>query len=84
MTQTQVWRRLAESAAAAAAILLAVLATSGAGAPDLRRMVAAAVAFAVLAAAAYAFHAVTFDQFRLTGRRERLDAAPQLTGTVRH
>jgi hypothetical protein len=76
--------RLVESVAAAAVILLAVLAAAGASLPDLRQAAVAAPAFVVFAGAAYAFHALTFDAFRLTGRRPRPDPAARLNWPVQH
>jgi hypothetical protein len=77
--------RLTESAAGAALILAVVLAPTDGYAPDSALVPILSVAFAVLTAAAYALHAVTFDYFRLTDRRRRVDvpvdAVPPLNRT---
>lgn len=76
--------RFVESVAAAAVILLAVLASAGASGLDVRLAAVAVPAFAVLTAAAYGFHALTFDEFRLAGRRARSATAAGLSGPFRH
>jgi predicted exporter len=65
--------RLIEAAAEAALILALVLAPTGWRAMDSALAPIVTVAFAVLAAGGYALHAVTFDYFRLTDRRSRMD-----------
>jgi hypothetical protein len=65
--------RLAEATAEAALILALVLGPTGWRAMDAELAVVLAVMLLVLTAGAYALHAVTFDYFRLTHRRDRVD-----------
>jgi hypothetical protein len=65
--------RLTEAAVEATLILALVLAPTGWRAMDTTLVPILAVMFTVLTAGAYALHAVTFDYFRLTDRRSRVD-----------
>ncbi len=62
-------------------MLFLVLAAAGWYAPGGRLAVVAVAAFVVLAAAAYAFHVITFDVFRLIAhrRRTKIDTADVAT-----
>lgn len=64
--------RLTEAAAGAALILAVMLAPTEWHALDSALITILGVAFAVLTAAGYALHAVTFDYFRLTERPRRV------------
>jgi peptidoglycan/LPS O-acetylase OafA/YrhL len=63
--------RILESAGQAVLILLLLLAGAGRLAADARLATVATAILLVLTATAYAFHALTFDAFRLTGHRHR-------------
>jgi hypothetical protein len=58
--------RLVEAVIEATFVLVLVLGAAGRGWFDARIAAVALGAFVVLTAAVYAFHAITFDEFRLT------------------
>lgn len=74
--------RILESAGQAILILLLVLVAPGRLVPDARFIAVGLPTLLVLVATAYAFHAITFDAFRLSALRRRL--ADPLTRTVGH
>jgi hypothetical protein len=63
--------RVLESAAEALLIVVLVVTAADRTAPDADLAAVALPAFAVLGAAVYAFHGLTFDAFRLIGQRHR-------------
>jgi hypothetical protein len=80
MMSTPAATRLGESAVEALLIVLLVLVPAGRSVPDGQLAAAAMITFTVLAAAAYGFHALTFDTFRVVTQRARRPEQTTITG----